>query len=82
MLLLRNLPRLALVTFVTLTASLGQAHTFDETGLLGDQLQVKLMPKYSSGSLIGIEVMNCGLMLRSVTHSFRSAPTIDSTRDA
>lgn len=32
------------------------AHTFDETGLLGDKIQVRIEPKYSSGNLIGIDV--------------------------
>lgn len=43
----------ALLLALTVSA---QAHVFEEEGLLGDRMQVKLEPKYSGANLIGIEV--------------------------
>jgi|GEM_PF-5385463 hypothetical protein len=40
----------------SISISASAAHTFNETGLLDDKLQVRIEPKYSSGNLIGIDV--------------------------
>lgn len=55
---LLNLMYRILTAVVLCAMSVGvlAAHTFDETGLLGDKLQVRIEPKYSSGNLIGIDV--------------------------
>ncbi len=47
---------LTAIALCAISASVLAAQTFDETGLLGDKLQVRIEPKYSSGNLIGIEV--------------------------
>lgn len=47
---------LTAVVLCTISVDAFAAHTFDETGLLGDKLQVRIEPKYSSGNLIGIDV--------------------------
>lgn len=49
---------LSFLLFAALALGCGasRSHTFDDTGVLGDHLQVRLLPKYSNGSLIGIEL--------------------------
>lgn len=54
--LLQHFLRLALLAFAALTVNLVHAHTFEDTGILGDKLQVRLAPKFSSGNLIGIDI--------------------------
>ena len=48
--------RIALITLFFSLISVANAHTFDAEGFLGDKMQVKLEPKYSSGNLIGIDI--------------------------
>lgn len=47
---------LSVSVIAALSAQLTYAHSFEETGALGDQLQVKVLPKYSRGNLIGLEI--------------------------
>lgn len=47
---------LSAVVLCVISVSTMAAQTFDETGLFGDKLQVRIEPKYSLGNLIGIDV--------------------------
>lgn len=45
-----------LLAVLVFGCGVSHSHTFDDTEILGDHLQVRLLPKYSNGSLIGIEL--------------------------
>jgi len=45
-----------LTTLLFSLLNVANAHTFDAEGMLGDKMQVKLEPKYSSGNLVGIDI--------------------------
>lgn len=48
--------RAALITTLIFLTNTANSHTFDAKGLFGNNMQVKLEPKYSNNNLIGIEL--------------------------
>ena len=67
----RPLQHLVICLLTASAVNFAAAHTFSDTGLLGEQLQVKLEPKYSSGNLIGIDVYELWID-EEVGHAFLS----------